>query len=212
MRKKNIVIVDYGEGNINSIKRSFSTLGVSPIYSRNKDIIKEASALVMPGVGHFQTAMRFLIDNQLDIVLKQTVLEEKVPVLGICLGMQLMAKHSEEGNQKGLGWIDASVEKMEPGNRKLHKVPNIGWCLIKDDTSLELLRGIACETSPFYFSHSYAARKFSVRNVKTSTFQYEDEYVALFESENIFGVQFHPEKSHSAGVQLISNFLSKVRR
>ena len=191
MRKKNIVIVDYGEGNINSIKRSFSTLGVNPIYSRNKDIIKEASALVMPGVGHFQTAMRFLIDNQLDIVLKQTVLEEKVPVLGICLGMQLMAKYSEEGNQKGLGWIDASVEKMEPRNRKLHKVPNIGWCLIKDDASLELLRGIACKNSPFYFSHSYAARKFSVQNMKTSTFQYEDEYVALFESENIFGVQFH---------------------
>ena len=212
MRKKNIVIIDYGGGNINSIKRSFSTLGVSPIYSRNKDIIKEASALVMPGVGHFQTAMRFLIDNQLDIVLKQTVLEEKVPVLGICLGMQLMAKYSEEGNQKGLGWIDASVEKMEPRNRKLHKVPNIGWCLIKDDASLELLRGIACKNSPFYFSHSYAARKFSVQNMKTSTFQYEDEYVALFESENIFGVQFHPEKSHSAGIQLISNFLSRVRR
>ena len=212
MSKKNIVIVDYGEGNINSIKRSFSELGVNPICSRNKDIIREAAALVMPGVGHFQTAMKSLIDNQLDIVLRQTVIEEKVPVLGICLGMQLMAKHSEEGNQKGLGWIDASVEKMEPRNRKIHKVPNIGWCLIKDDASLSLLKGIACETSPFYFCHSHATRKLSLRNVKTSTFQYEDEYVALFESENIFGVQFHPEKSHSAGIQLISNFLSRVRQ
>ena len=212
MSKNNIVIVDYGEGNINSIKRSFSALGVSPICSRNKDTIREAAALVMPGVGHFQTAMRFLIDNQLDIVLKQTVLDEKVPVLGICLGMQLMAKHSEEGDQKGLGWIDASVEKMEPRNRKLHKVPNIGWCLIKNDASLSLLKGVDCETSPFYFSHSYATRELSVPNVKTATFQYEDEYVALFESKNIFGVQFHPEKSHSAGVQLISNFLSRVRQ
>ena len=101
---------------------------------------------------------------------------------------------------------------MEPRNRKLLEVPNISWWLIKYDASLEHLRGIASETSAFYFSHSYAARKFSARNVKTSTFQYEDESVALFESENIFGVQFHPEKSHSAGVQLISNFLSRVSR
>ena len=207
-----IVIVDYGKGNILSIKRSFSALGVNTVCSRQRDIIENAKALVMPGVGHFKTVMNFLNDSHLDVVLNRAVLEKKVPVLGICLGMHIMTNHSEEGDVEGLGWVDTSVVKIIPNNRKIYKVPNIGWCLVNKNPSSTLLDGIDCDTSPFYFSHSYAIRKGTVKNLVATSFDYEDKYVAMFESRGIYGTQFHPEKSHLSGTDLISNFLSRVRQ
>jgi|APSaa5957512535_1039671.scaffolds.fasta_scaffold09382_2 imidazole glycerol-phosphate synthase subunit HisH len=207
----NVVIVDYNQGNISSIKRAFKLLGVEVICSHDKTVIEGAEALVMPGVGNFRTAMNYINNNNIDSVLNHSVHKKKIPVLGICLGMQLMTNFSEEGEVDGLGWIQARVEKIIPKDKENYKVPNIGWTLLNKGINSELLDGIDCNKSPFYFCHSYAVRKISQSGLYTSSFYYDGEYVSIFECENIFGVQFHPEKSHSAGVDLLSNFLSKVR-
>jgi len=208
----NVVIVDYGEGNINSIKRAFSLLGVDTVCSHDNSVINSADALVMPGVGHFKAAMNFLKSSKLDIALNHAVNIKKIPVLGICLGMQLMTNYSEEGEVRGLGWINALTKKIVPRNKEVFKVPHIGWNLINGRSASVLLDGIDCTRSPFYFCHSYAIRKIDENSICTSLFNYEDKYVSIFESGNIYGVQFHPEKSHAAGTAILSNFLSNINK
>jgi glutamine amidotransferase len=200
-----VVIVDFGTGNINSIKRSFLQLDVNVIHSSDKTVIENADALVMPGVGHFEVAMNFLTVNHIDSVLNFAVHEKKTPVLGICLGMQLMTNYSEEGEVNGLGWINAITKKIIPKRNEIYKVPNIGWCLVNKGVSSKLLKGIDCDRAPFYFCHSYAVKDVDKGSVSTSSFNYDDEYVSIFEFNNIYGVQFHPEKSHAAGINLLSN-------
>ena len=206
MKIKKIVIIDYGMGNIGSIQNMLKYLGVESIITSDKKDIEKADKLILPGVGHFKSAM----DNikKLDIidVLRYKVLEEKKPILGICLGMQLMCSFGEEGGVPGLSFIDADVKKFNFLEDDELKVPHMGWNkveLINDNSQIfkESIDG-----SKFYFVHSYYVKCNNTSDVLTKT-DYGLNFDSSFEKGNIFGVQFHPEKSHSYGINLFKNFL-----
>lgn len=199
-----VVIVDYGAGNMGSIQNMFKKLGQESVITSDETIILEATKLVLPGVGSFDSAMEKL--NALKIVdaLNKKVLEEKTPILGICLGMQLLAKKSDEGTLNGLGWIDAEVKKLSPSNLK---VPHMGWNIPRIQKTSNLALDLPHE-SRFYFVHSYYMDCNNQNDVLMNV-SYGDEFCVAIEHENIMGVQFHPEKSHVFGLSLLKNFIEK---
>mgnify|MGYP000383282362 CR=1 FL=1 len=190
-----LVIIDYGAGNIKSIQFAFKRLGVDAILTNNVNEIKTADKVIFPGVGEASSAMKMLKESGLDKVIPTL----KQPVLGICLGMQLMCNSSEEGNTKGLGIFDVDVKKFS----KAVKVPQMGWNVIYNLNS-ELFTGIK-EKEFMYLVHSFYAE-----NCKEAiaTTDYELEYASALQKDNFYGVQFHPEKSSKAGEQILKNFLN----
>lgn len=204
---KNVTIIDYGNGNANSIKIALAELGASSVYSSKAIDIANADYIILPGVGHHGTAMEALRDNGLIVALKEAVFVQHKPVLGICLGMQLMTQYSEEGQSAGLGWVQAVTRRIVPENQIQFKVPHIGWNTVSSELSSVLLQGIPIADEPFYFCHAFAISTVAAPAV-TSMVQYDKPYVALFEMGNIYGVQFHPEKSQDGGLKLMQNFLS----
>lgn len=201
-----IIIVDYGMGNLHSVKKKLLRLNVNPIISSNQKEIALADKIILPGVGHFQKAMENLKKLNLIDTLNEFVQIKQKPILGICLGMQLMANKSEEGNVDGLGWIDAEVVRFKVQNNLKYKIPHTGWNqIIKNKESL-LMKDIP-DLSEFYFVHSYhfiANNLFDILNES----EYEYKFVSAIEKENIFGVQYHPEKSHDVGELLLKNFVN----
>lgn len=204
---KKVMIIDYGNGNANSIKNALTDLGATSVYSSKVIDIANADCIILPGVGHHGTAMGALHDKGLIMALKDAVFIQRKPVLGICLGMQLMTQFSEESQLAGLGWIQAETRKIVPGNQIQFKVPHVGWNTVSSEPSSVLLQGIPTADEPFYFCHGFAINAVTEPAV-TSMVQYDKPYVALFERGNIYGVQFHPEKSQDSGLKLIQNFLS----
>lgn len=200
-----IVIVDYGMGNLNSVKKTMDRLKVESVVSSEPKVIEAAQKIILPGIGHFAKAMTNLKKMNLLDALHEAVLIQKKPLLGICLGMQLFAKKSEEGDAEGLGWIDAEVVKFKVSDRFKFKVPQMGWNRIILNKKSELLKNIP-DLSEFYFVHSYHIK---LRNRADSLSETEFDYVfsSAVEKDNIFGVQFHPEKSHDVGLQLLKNFV-----
>jgi glutamine amidotransferase len=205
MRMHKIVIVDYGMGNTNSVKKQVEKTTESVIISRKKEDILSATKLILPGVGHFKSAMDNLKSYDLIDTLNIAVLEQKKPILGICLGMQLMTTYSEEGNLKGLSWIDGTIKKFDFEDKANFKRPHMGWNQTKHHKQSALLKDIN-ENSEYYFVHSFYMVSNDSADVLCST-KYELEFTSAFEKNNIFGVQFHPEKSHSSGKQMIKNFI-----
>jgi len=203
---KSVLILDYGHGNANSIKRALKNLDCNAIYSNAPDEIQKAQAIILPGVGHFQVAMQSMFDSNIIPLLNQKISIEKIPVLGICLGLQLMTQYSAEGDCKGLGWIEATVEEIVPEDTKTFKVPHIGWRTLTNNQNCSILKNIDYATKPFYFCHKFAITH--AIDGKCATYKYNKEYVGIYEKENIFGVQFHPEKSQVHGQEMISNFLN----
>jgi imidazole glycerol-phosphate synthase subunit HisH len=199
-----IVILDYGMGNINSIKKRLVKLGINPTISADASEIKKADKLILPGIGHFSQAMQRLNDLNLVEILNEEVLIKKKPILGICLGMQLMAKYSEEGNVKGLGWFEADIVKFNIKDTFKYKVPHVGWNQIQIKKQSVIMNGIE-DLSEFYFVHSYFCKCNNELDVLNNT-DHESIFASAIEKENIFGVQYHPEKSHSVGEKLIQNF------
>lgn len=202
---QNIVIIDYGMGNIHSVKKQFERLNVQVIVSAKAEEIINADKIILPGVGHFGKAIEHLTQLNLIEVLNEAVLVQKKPILGICLGMQLMAQSSEEGNINGLGWIDATIEKFKVYDTLNFKVPHIGWNSAKPSNQSPLFAGIE-ENDLFYFVHTFHAKMDKKEQTLTTT-NYCYEFASSFGKENIFGVQFHPEKSHDAGMKLLKNFI-----
>ena len=198
-----IVIIDYGLGNTNSVKKAFYRIGIDSQISNDKNAIQRAEKLVLPGVGHFGVGMKNLKESGFLDQINDLVLKKKIPILGICLGMQLMTKHSEEANISGFDWIDAEVKNFKFSDNNL-KIPHMGW----NNLSLNKEDGIFKELSNkdmFYFVHSY----YTICNCKsdiTSSTEYGNYFVSSFQKDNIFGVQFHPEKSHDQGLRLLKNF------
>ncbi|WP_040249058.1 imidazole glycerol phosphate synthase subunit HisH [Psychroserpens mesophilus] len=190
----NTVIINYGAGNIKSLEFAFKRLGVETILSNDTEIIKTADNIIFPGVGEASSAMKMLKTNKLDTLIPQL----KQPVLGICLGMQLLCNYTEEGNTNGLGIFDVNVKRF---SNKV-KVPHIGWNTIKNLKS-DLFKSIN-ENEYMYLVHSYYAEK-CYEAISTS--DYEFEYASALKHNNFYGVQFHPEKSSTAGEQLLKNFL-----
>ncbi|HEY8608897.1 MAG TPA: imidazole glycerol phosphate synthase subunit HisH [Noviherbaspirillum sp.] len=200
-----IVIVDYNTGNPGSIRNMLRKIGHDSEISCDPARIAEASKLVLPGVGAFDAGMECLERTGLIPLLNDRVINAKVPVLGICLGMQLMTHGSEEGKRPGLGWIDAETVRFRPQDPSL-KVPHMGWNQVQPGRPSPLLEGM--ENARFYFVHSYFVRCRSEDDVLLSAV-YGGAFHAAFEHGNVRGVQFHPEKSHKFGMQLLSNFAER---
>ncbi len=201
-----IVIVDYGMGNLRSVEKKFHLVGSNAVISSDLKLIEQADKLVLPGVGHFANGVKKLNELGLWGLLNKKVLQDKVPILGICLGMQLMAKFSEEGDVNGFGWFDAEVIKFRMKNNLKYKVPHMGWNNIVQKKESMLLKNVSSDAM-FYFVHSYHIKCNNKEDVLTTT-EYEYEFASAIEKENIFGVQFHPEKSHDMGERLIKNFVN----
>ncbi len=200
-----LVIVNYGMGNLNSVKKMLDRMRVDAVISSNPEDIVNCRKIILPGVGHFGKAMSNLRKLDLLDVLNEAVLVKKKPVLGICLGMQLMAKKSEEGNVAGLGWFDAEVEKFSISDKIKYKIPHIGWNRINIKTKSPLMSDIS-DSSEFYFVHSYHLKAHHKADVINET-QYDYTFASAIAKGNIFGVQYHPEKSHDAGARLLKNFI-----
>jgi imidazole glycerol-phosphate synthase subunit HisH len=202
-----LTIIDYGMGNVGSIQNMLKKVGCTSIISSNAEIISKAEKLILPGVGAFDKAMQNLNDLGLIDVIDNRVKNDKIPILGICLGMQLLAKSSEEGLKKGLGWIDAEVKKFnfESTTENDLKIPHMGWnsLFIKSDS---LLFKDLPKEHRFYFVHSYHVVCQS-NGIEASSTHYGYDFISSVCSENIMGVQFHPEKSHKFGYLILKNFV-----
>lgn len=202
-----ITIINYNAGNIKSIQNMLKRIGAKSCISSNVEEIEQAEKLILPGVGHFDYGMSNLKQSGLIDVLNKKVLVDKVPLLGICLGAQLLGNGSEEGTEKGLGWIDMDVVKFDiekmPDNLK---IPHMSWNEILIKKSSKLLDGLNNE-SRFYFVHSYHMKCNDGKNILTHT-SYGYEFTSAVEKDNIYGVQFHPEKSHKFGMRLLENFVN----
>jgi len=203
---KEVVIVDYGLGNLNSVANMVRHVGGKCVISSDIEVIRAAEKLILPGVGAFDRGMSKLNSSGLKEVLDEAVLVRKIPILGICLGMQLMTLSSEEGELKGLGWIDAEVKKFEFLDGQNLKVPHMGWNKV-DVKKLNPLMNVEeeCENR-FYFVHSYFVEAKNPRDIMCTTY-YGREFCSALFHENIMGVQFHPEKSHRFGMVLMKQFI-----
>lgn len=199
-----IGIIDYGLGNLKSIQNMLKKLGFdSDITSKVKDI-EQSNKLILPGVGSFDTAMRNINDLGLLDVLNKKAKIDKVPILGICLGMQIMCKESEEGNLKGLAWIDAKVKRFNFKSNQ-YKVPHMGWNRVFPNSSSPLFRDEDSKKIRFYHVHSYYV-KLNDPTLEIAYTNYSFNFTSAFQKENIYGVQFHPEKSHKFGFELLNYF------
>lgn len=202
-----IVIVDYGMGNLGSIYNMLRKIGKESIITSDKKEILNASKLILPGVGAFDNGMKGLEERDLIEVLTKKVIIEETPILGICLGMQLFTKKSEEGNLSGLGWIDANTVKFSSSyhNPINTRVPHMGWNTIDIMKDSRLFEGMNNQESRFYFVHSFYVEPDNVNDIAAIT-NYGIRFTSIIEHKNIYATQFHPEKSHKFGMKLLNNF------
>ena len=205
-----ITIIDYGAGNLKSVYNAFENIGYTPVVTSDSETLKKASAIVLPGVGAFGKGMEALKSRNLIEALAEEVLVKKKPYLGICLGMQFLADRSEEiGDHKGLGWLTGQVKLIKPKDQK-YKIPHMGWNDINIKIKNPLFDGLK-EEPVFYFVHSYYLDiSDDQNNIVSSTCWHGAHLTSSVQKENIFGVQFHPEKSQQVGLHLLKNFINLV--
>ena len=196
-----IHIVNYGLGNLASIQNMLKKVGVNSIITSDPAQLLKAEKLILPGVGAFDEGMSNLKKFGISEILNQKVLIEKKGILGICLGMQLMTNGSEEGSLPGLGWIDGRTVRFSNTNIK---VPHMGWNIVKPNFQSSLFPDTTAELR-FYHVHSYYV-KLNEHSLEVGSTTYEREFTSAFQKDNIWGVQFHPEKSHRFGMDLLRNF------
>ncbi|NQU32403.1 MAG: imidazole glycerol phosphate synthase subunit HisH [Bacteroidetes bacterium] len=200
-----ITIIDYGLGNIRAFANVYERLNIQTKIAHSATDLCDATKIILPGVGSFDHAMTLLNNSGMRDELDRQVLVNKVPVIGICLGMQIMGKSSEEGKSPGLGWINGQVKLFDPETIPfVTRTPHMGWNLINPLKDSKILAGLPVH-SRFYFLHSYY---FACENDDTilTTTEYGITFASSINRENIYGIQCHPEKSHSNGVQLLENF------
>jgi imidazole glycerol-phosphate synthase subunit HisH len=201
MKNKKICILDYGSGNTGSLANLLNRLNFDVNVSNTKNDIEESSHIILPGVGAFGASIEKIREKIPLDILEQVVHEKQRPFLGICVGMQVLAnKSSEFGEHKGLGWINGTVEKL-----KAKKLPHVGWNTINILKKSPIFNNLK-NLKDFYFVNSYVF-KVEDKDCIIAKTEYEEEFCSAVQKNNIFGVQFHPEKSHSFGEQLIKNFL-----
>jgi glutamine amidotransferase len=203
-----ITIVNYGVGNPGAIVNMLDFIGFDARISDDPSEIRDASHLVLPGVGAFDAAMERLSTSRLVPSLEDAVFSRKVPLLGVCLGMQLLGRRSEEGVLKGLGWIAADTVRMRPDPAARLKVPVMGWADIHPASTARLFD--AGSELRFYFTHSYMVRCDDQADV-AGTYDFDEAVVCAVQHDNIYGVQFHPEKSHRFGMKLLRTFIERTR-
>ncbi len=204
-----ITVVDYGVGNLGSIINMLKKVGVKAIASSSPEVLTQAEKLILPGVGAFDAGMNRLNECGLVPLLNHLALEKKVPFLGLCLGLQLMTKRSEEGQTQGLGWLDAETVRFKfDESRSDLKIPHMGWNTIEIRRQHPLFRDLDSEAR-FYFVHSFYVQSHDPETVLAET-DYGGYFHSVFAKDNIMGAQFHPEKSHKYGMQLLKNFAEAV--
>mgnify|MGYP001468927462 FL=1 len=200
-----IGIIDYGSGNVQAIATIYKNLNINYQVITKPEDLDKADKLVLPGVGAFDATMQQLIDSGLKDKLNELVFDKKVPILGICVGLQVMGYGSDEGNLPGLGWIPGQVKKFDETKIELKpKLPHMGWNVINDTRNHNLFKGIDNDFG-FYFVHSFYFECEKEENI-LATSNYGGEFTSSIYANHIFGTQFHPEKSHGNGVQLFKNF------
>ncbi|MBL7703061.1 MAG: imidazole glycerol phosphate synthase subunit HisH [Ferruginibacter sp.] len=199
-----ISIIDYGVGNLTSVQNMFRKAGVDAGICNDKSEIVSAKKIILPGMGAFDSCMQKFNDSGFRDIIEQKIVQEKIPVLGICVGLQMLMEGSEEGNLPGFGWIKGRTvafdkAKMQEGD----KIPNMGWLDVTEKKASRLTEGL--HEARFYFAHSFHVLPADKKDILI-TARYGYEFTAGIEKENILGVQFHPEKSHRFGMQLLKNF------
>lgn len=200
-----IAIVNYGSGNIQAIANIYSRLAVPFAVAAQPSDLADATRIILPGVGAFDQAMDALDASGMRQALDACVLEDRKPILGICVGMQLLAKSSEEGRAPGLGWVDAEVRRFDRATvGRTTQLPHMGWNTVEPARADPLFDGVDVEGG-YYFLHSYYLSCEDNEDELAST-EYGIRFTSAVRRANIYGVQFHPEKSHQNGVQLLRNF------
>lgn len=200
-----ITIIDYGVGNINAFVNVYKRVDVPVKIARTKEDLEGAQKLILPGVGHFDHAMTQLNNSGMREKLDDLVLNQKIPVIGICVGMQMMANRSDEGIMEGLKWIDATVKKFDETKiQQVTRLPHMGWNDVKPVKDVGLFEGLQ-DNSIFYFLHTYYFECNNSEDIMAVT-EYGGEFASAAHHENKFGIQFHPEKSHHYGEILLHNF------
>ena len=200
-----IALIDYGVGNIRAFTNIYKKLDIPVRVAQNVDDLAGITKVILPGVGAFDHAMEQLEESGMRQRLDELVIQHKVPVVGICVGMQMLAHSSDEGKLPGLGWIDGTVKKFDGSkiNYSTH-LPHMGWNDVKPVKQNELLTGLENDAK-FYFLHSYYFHCNDAQDAIATT-EYGIEFSCAVNRDNIYGVQFHPEKSHQYGIQLLNNF------
>jgi imidazole glycerol-phosphate synthase subunit HisH len=200
-----IAIINYGSGNVQAIANIYHKLGVDFVITDQVDDLVRADKLVLPGVGAFDEVMQQLNASGMRDTLDRLVLQEKKPVIGVCVGMQILADSSEEGVIAGLGYVSGRVRKLD-ATKMVHKphLPHMGWNTVTPALAHPLLDGLDLDLG-FYFLHSYYFECSNPQNALTTT-NYGSDFVSAVYNQNVFGTQFHPEKSHSNGIKIFQNF------
>ena len=199
-----IGIIDYGLGNIQAFVNVYKNLNLPSKIVKTKESLRQVNKIILPGVGDFDHAMTLLYSSGMIEALTEMVLVNKVPVLGICVGMQMLANSSEEGKLSGLGWIDAEVKKFDASELLNMPIPHMGWNDVQSKTENKLLAGLE-SNAKFYFLHSYYF-ECKIKQEAIALTQYGRQFDSIVNSGNIYGVQCHPEKSHQYGILLLKNF------
>jgi len=201
----NVVIVDYRMGNLRSVQKAFEVNHCQAIISNDLNVIEQADKIILPGVGSFKDGMKNLDSLGLIDVLNQEVVQNKKPFLGICLGMHLIANTGyENGQTSGLSWVDAEVVRLDPTAENLN-IPHVGWNCVNYKNQSDLYHGIE-DNHNFYFVHSYHFK--TEEDVVSGTTNYGVDFVSSIQKNNINAFQFHPEKSQTAGLRIIKNFIN----
>lgn len=203
-----VAVINYGMGNTGSIINMLHKIGEEAVVTDRKDELEEADKIILPGVGAFDHGIENLGEKDLIDVIRKMAIEKKTPFLGICLGMQLLGRKSEEGKEEGLGLIPFQSVRFRFEESEQFKVPHMGWDIVKFRQEDSILEGFKGEQR-FYFVHSYYAVCDKRENV-LMTCEYGREFAAAVRKENIYGFQFHPEKSHRFGMQLLENFVRRT--
>ena len=195
-----VCIIDYGIGNIKAFKNIYEKSNINAVIATKKNQLEDATHLILPGVGAFDWAMSKLDKSGLRETLDTLVLDRKIPILGICVGMQMMASRSEEGILPGLNWIKGKVLKFDENTL----LPHMGWNNVKVSVTSKIFNNM--ENPEFYFLHSYYYQVEDAKNI-LATSEYGELFSSAINKENIFGTQFHPEKSHENGIKILENFV-----
>lgn len=200
-----ITLIDYGSGNIHAIANIYKRFDIPFQLSIDPEVLTKAEKLILPGVGDYDETMKLLEKNGVSKVLNEAVLERNIPILGVCVGMQIMGESSDEGSMKGFGWIKGRVRRLKTDSLTSKPyLPHLGWNSVTFDSTTPLFKNVDAEHG-FYFLHSYYFDCENEEDVYAKT-TYGDEFACAVNYKNVYGLQFHPEKSHQNGITVFKNF------